>query len=351
MKATAFILVFFVVLPAWGDNVVPQRLVDTGRDKAVVFEETVSPDGRYAIGWTIHPLHKDTKPVDWSQWNSANPEKFVMSYINPLSDDEVHGYAVVRYLIDLKGGRLLVLLSDPEKFDFPQGGADSVWSKLDRGRRYALVQSGDSWTTGLWLITIDSTGVHQANLVGSFDKAVLPVLREKRPLYFLGYETTYLLQGGNASIKKASFTDSSATIAFKADTYKQNALPPYDDSSAVEGYLTFQLSDGTVTKVWSDTVRDDPMQDVPELAQATRQLDEVYNELHHKLSWMQWADVENAQTVWYDDELLTGGAAALRKALVDHNSAHDAHAVRDKFFLESTQKRLAVLKAQLDALH
>jgi hypothetical protein len=346
MKKACWLLVLLFGLSASAENVTSQRLVDVGGGKAVVFEETVSPDGRYAIGWTIL-VRNNAKPVDWSQWKPADSEKFAWSYDDPMSDEE-QNYSLVRCIVDLNAKSLVVLPADRERSDFPEKAADIVWSESEHGRLYALVQFGNgawtrnsTWTMDFWLITIDSTGIHQANLVDTFYKAMQPVLHEKRPLYFFAYETAYLLQGGKASIKKASFTDSSATIAFKADDPEL-----IFDSSAVEGSLTFLLSDGVVTKVSSDTARDDPVKDMPELADATRQMNEVRNEIHQKLGYGEWADVENKQTVWEDDEFLTGGDAALRKALVDHN-ARDARAARDRFFLESTQKRLAELQSRL----
>jgi hypothetical protein len=342
MKRTCPVLVLLCVLSAHADNVSPQKLVDAGGDKAVFFEETTSPDGRYAIGWTIQPRNH-AKPVDWSRWQPVNPEKFAWSYVSPLSDEE-QNYELARCLIDLKSGSLTTLSPDLRRSDFPERAAGIVWSEPDHGRRCALIEFGNgAWTTNiawsmeLWLITIDATGIHQVNLVDSFYKALQPVLHEKRPLYAFAYEPAYLLQGG-----KITFTDSSARIAFKADDTELHF-----DSSAVEGTLTFRFSDGGVTNVSSDTVRDDPMQDVPELAEANRQLKEVCDELHRKGDW---AEVSNTQTVWEDDVLLTGADAALRKALVDH-SAHDALAARDKFFLETTQKRMTELEAKLDAIH
>jgi hypothetical protein len=346
MKSACWLLVLLFVLSACGQDVGSQRLVDVGGGKAVIFEDIVSPDGRYAIGWTIQVLNK-AKPVDWSQWKPATTEKFAWTYDDRLSDDE-QNYDLVRCIVDLDAKSLTVLPADRQRYDFPEKPAEVVWSEPNHGRRYALVQFGTgaetkgiAWTMDLWLISIDSTGIHQVNLVDTFSKALQPLLHEKRPLYSFAYQTAYLLQGGKASIRKASFTDSSATIAFDADdTYL------HFDSSAVRGSLTFRLSDGAVTDVSSDTARDDPMRDVPEVAAATRQMNDLRDEVHHKLSYGEWAEIENAQTIWEDDVLLTGADAAMRKALADHNG-HDARASRNKFILEATQKRVAELQSRL----
>ena len=139
----------------------------------------------------------------------------------------------------------------------------------------------------------------------------------------------------------ASFTDSSATIAFKADDPDLHF-----DSSAVEGSVTFRLSDGGVISVSSDTARDDPIKDVPELAAATQRMNDLRNEVHQKLGYGEWMEVEGAQTIWVDDVLLTGADSAMRKALANHNG-QDARAARDKFILEATRKRLAEIQDRL----
>jgi uncharacterized protein YecT (DUF1311 family) len=349
MKTTVFALALLIALPLSGDNVTSRRLVDLDTGKAVVFEETVSPDGNYAIGWTIQPRHKEAKLVDWSLWNPDDTDKLVGTYLPNYSDPptDKDDYELVNGVIDLKGKKFLELPTDNP--DYPhknRGFVVAAWGPVDQKTRYAVVESDARFSTeNLWVVTIDSSGMHQVDWADAFDKAVAPVVRDKRPLNFAQYGNFFsLLDDGQPQKVDVEFKGGLATISFQSDIPKSD-----DDTSMVEGKLTFRLSDGKVLQVVSKTEKDDPMASTPGLAKADRELNQVYSQLSQKLDPAQKADLKKEQLAWIDQRD-DDAAEALRKSS-DDPSAHDPHDARNKSLLESTQKRLAELRARLEALH
>ncbi len=340
MRATGFILAALLALPAWGDNVTSTHVVDCGQNKAVPFDETLSSDRRYAIGWTVLVQNKKAKPVDWSQWDATDTSKFIDTYLSDSDEPrDKDDYAFVNCVIDLDGKTLLLLSSD--NADFPQknrGYLVAAWSLPEKGRQYAMVENDARfYTSNLWLITIDSTGMHQTDLVKSFDRATDKILRQYRPLNFGEYGTSY-------DAKTTSFNGSSATITFESDIPKSE-----DENSMVEGVLSIHLPDGAVTQVSSHSKPDDPMKEFPELAKADGELNQIYGQLSQKLDPAQRGDLKKEQLDWIKQRD-NDAAEALRQSSEDP-SAHDLHDARNKSLFQSTQKRLAELKGRLDALH
>jgi len=348
MKATVITLVLLFVLPLWGDNVTSRRLVDVDTGKAVVFEETVSPDGNYAIGWTIRPLQKDAKPVDWSLWNPDDTDKLLNAYVPNLGDPptDKDDYKFVNGVIDLKGKKFLELPTDVPDYPHKNRGYVVVaWGPEKQNPRYGLIESDARFETAdFWLVTIDSSGMHEVDLADAFNKVIDPIVREKRPLTASQYENFLSLTGGQAENVDVAFKGDSATINFESDIPKSE-----DDTSMVEGKLTFRLSDGKVLHVSSNSEKDDPMESVPALAKADHELNQVYSKLYQTLGPAQKADLKKEQLAWIEQRD-NDAEGAWHKSL-DDPSAHDPHDARNKSLLESTQKRLAELKSRLEVLH
>jgi len=337
MKSAVFLFFLLVALSAWADNVTSKRVVDAGSSKAVVFEETVSPDGHYAVGWTILPRNK-SKPVDWSLWDPEEPSKLIDSYVDPDAYQDKGDYELINCLIDLKGKKLLELPTDDP--DYPRknrGYIVTYWKPTGQGTRYALVESDARYSTeNLWLIRIDSAGMHQTDLAKEMQKAVDPVVEEKRPIANHGYETTFSLSPDDAThTVPVVFNDSTVTIPFSSD------IPKFgDENSEVDGTVIIKLPEGTVQKASSPTPRDDPFKDMPELAKADHELNLIYSQLSQKLSPKQRAELKQDQLVWIAQRDTDANTAL-------SNSRDD----RNKSLLKSTQDRLKDLQDRLNTLH
>jgi len=339
MNRIVLLLALIFVLPVWAADVATDQLVDVGSGKAVTFQETISPDVRYVIGWTLRPHKKNVKPIEWSLWTPDNPRKFLETYASYLpgdisADDD---YELIDCIIDLKTKKLLQLPT--KEVDYPgkhRGDIFSAWSPAGQGVRYALVQNDFQYSTeNLWLITLDSGGMHQIDIGGNLQKAVDPIVAEKRPLVNHAYETVFPLSAQDSTDIPVAFHDSTVTIPFWSDVPKTE-----EDDTQVEGAVTVKLPEGTVLKASSSTPRDDPFKDVPELAKADHELNQVYRQLGQKLSSKQQGDLKHEQQLWIIQR--------------DNDAAYaseTSRAARNKSFLESTRQRITDLQDRLHELH
>jgi hypothetical protein len=348
MKPAGFFLLALLFLPAWGDDDTSKRLIDVGTTKVAVFEETVSSDGRYAIGWSIRPHTKNAKPVDWSLWDPNDASKLtnVCTYLpGEISDDD--DYELYDCVIDLKAKKILELASaDPEYTGKNRGFLAVAWSPAGKGTRYALFENDFRFSNvNLWLITIDSSGMHQKDLAADLNKATAHIVAEKRPLTHQTYQTIYsVATGGVASIPPVAFHDSTVILPFESDIPKSG-----EDFTEVDGLITIKLADGSIIKAISNTPRDDPFQDIPAMAKADHQLNQIYGQLSQKIPSDQRADLKKDQLAWIDQR--DADAAKAMDESAGDPSAHDIRDARNKSLLESTQKRAKELQDRLNALH
>jgi uncharacterized protein YecT (DUF1311 family) len=352
MKPLVLILLVFLALPLWADNATSSQLVDIGGgNKAVLIDDTTSPDGRYAIGWTVRPHAKNTKPVDWSSWKPGDSDaidNFIQTntpYLPGEIDDD-SPYELIDGIIDLQKKSFLELpAADPYYTNKNRGYLAVAWSPEGKGPRCALIEIDFRFETdNFWLVTFDASGMHQVDLVQALKKAVDPVLAEKRPLLQNSLQTAYSVsKNAESGTLPLAFNGSTVTFPFSSDVPHSP-----DDDSEVLGRVTLKLPEGTVLNVSSDTKCDDPFQDDPKLAKADHELNEIYTQLGHKLSAAQKAALKKEQLDWIDQRDLDGAKALL--AASEDVSAPDLHAARNKSLLESTQKRIAELQARLKSL-
>jgi hypothetical protein len=177
------------------------------------------------------------------------------------------------------------------------------------------------------------------------NKATASIVEEKRPLAHQAYQTIYsVASGGVASIPPVAFHDSTVVIPFESDIPKSD-----EDFTEVDGLITIKLTDGSIIKALSDTPRDDPFQDIPAMAKADHELNQIYSQISQKLSPTERADLKKDQLAWIDQRD-TDAAKAMDESAGDP-SAHDIRDARNKSLLESTQKRVKELQVRLNTLH
>ena len=337
MKKLCCLFVLLFALLARADNNTCKRIIDVGTTKVVPFEETVSPDGAYAIGWTIIPKNSSVKPVDWSKWTGENIEDFFVSSDTADDDSFDQKYNVTDCLIDLKRRTYLALPSADA--DYPRknpGFLVAAWSPVANGTRYALVQNDARFCTeNLWLITIDSAGMHMKDLTHQLAQAVDPIVAVKRPIVSDWYETFYSLSDSNTPPRAIAIKGEMAEIPFQSDIPKSDT-----DSSEVDGTVTLNLPKGVVTNASSDAKAEDPLEDDPALAEADHDLNAVYARLIGSLNVPDRAALKKEQLDWIKnrDSLAHG---ALR------DNSGNPWLLRNDALLNETQRRLAELKARI----
>lgn len=218
-------------------------VIDCGAEKVVLFVGTNSPEGNYAVGWTLRPKHAGTAPVDWSAWDDETPEALLDRY-EWGSEQADAPYELVDCVVDLTRKKFLVLPSDwPDWPHKNRGYIDVLWGSAVQGHRHALIQNDSRfYTHNLWLVTFEHAEMRQLDLVPGLTKTVTQLLRKREVSSFDQYGVFFPLRKVEwASAKGAVFKTFSAAIPFVAD------IPKSVDDTAVEGMITISLLQGKVT--------------------------------------------------------------------------------------------------------
>ncbi|HWB60662.1 MAG TPA: lysozyme inhibitor LprI family protein [Chthoniobacteraceae bacterium] len=375
------------VVKAWSDT--PRdsaedherfRLTDVGGTKVVIFTKTVSPDGRYGLGWTVLPVDKKkTSRVDWSEWDAHDCCSMDEYHIRD-KDDPTAPYESVDCMVDLKEKKILRLPTDSPASAFYQAaftdaegsaydfwhdpgftGYDhgyfaAAWGPEVHGRRYALIENDEyddpcpkfphAWyllrTHNLWLVTIDATGMRQREVTPLLDMAVAPLLADKRPADFDLFGVTYPVHPGHVTDKGAVFHGETATIPFDAESMAEIEKP-----QAVSGTVVLRLADGRVSNQRSDAERVDIMAATGGLAAADAELHNVYAKLLRALDPAAAAALKKEQQAWVDGRSTGAFEAEWTASGGGGPYPNDNAKARDQSLLESTQKRTAELKARM----
>jgi uncharacterized protein YecT (DUF1311 family) len=356
------------------------RVIACDGDKVVLFDDTTSRDGRYAIGWSLRRVDPKAKPVDWSLWNVDEPYDFLdkYDYLGP----EVTGsgeapladamksvpatgsanqaprapYELYECVVDLKKKRMLPLRSDwpywPHK---NHGDLNVIWSGEAGGVNYAVVVNGARFSTAnLWLVTARDSGLRQVELTDQLAQESGRILKQKRPLSYDAYAVTWADEEDESGI----FNKDGVRLDFTADIPKM-------DYETVKGSVVVNLATGKITKAESDTAADDPFRDNPELAKVDKELNATYAALLHKLNKAGQETLRKEQRAWLNNRDYSSPPDAgsnLSASVIAYQSDHlspvpelgmeddDFGAFndkRDKSLIESTRKRTAELKKRL----
>lgn len=331
MKTKIFIVALYCALAmrpaARADDSEPQ-LVDCGKVKIVTYEGTASEDGRYAVGWTIRPRDKKTKPVDWSKWSpdDDDDEKFFDLYRWDASFDGNAPYQFAECIVDLKRRKFIEIDTDEHI------GFEMKWGAEANGLRYGLYSKDRHMgTTMLLLVSAGKAGMRQADLLDDANHAVDALLRERVPAKFDKFCATFFTLNDVGR--------DSADIGFSAENFNN-----HDDD--VEGSITVRLADGAVESVLSGDTIGDAFDKDRALSKADKELNQIYSNLKKSLPPSGRAALQEEQRKWIkqrDDEAYAAGEKAyLATGDADKESAAIALAL-----LKNTQKRAGELKARL----
>lgn len=228
-----------------GDDPKGGTLVDDGTGKVAIFAHTESPDGQYALGWTIRPDHNKT-PVDWSTYDAKNPFDWIQKY--PMNEDNMASgeYALLNGVVDLHAGKFTPFETGlpywPHKNHANLGVA---WSGDLHGTRYGIVNNDARWsTTNLWLVAITPGGVHVSDLATAAGKAVDGFVR-KHSRQSARYEATFgaTQDSGEGKPRNDPFKGKTLKVRFDAE------IPKASGDAGYEGEITVVLPKGTVAGV------------------------------------------------------------------------------------------------------
>ena len=245
------------VLPTTGQSAgkpADGALVHCGDEQVAIVEGTQSKDGHFAAGWTLRPKTKKP-PVDWSSYHADNPDAFVAKF-NPQGSVDFPDdgdYRLVNGVLDLAARTFTVLAGDAPYYPGePHSELEAVWSEDRHGRRYGVVSSvfgtnHSEGTAGLWLVTLDASGVHVADIKPAADRAVGGFLRKRDPKDAADYQWTFGFENDapDGGVPMTIFKGDKLTLHFVAQV-------PEEARNLDAGYVSFSLSKGAVTGITSD---------------------------------------------------------------------------------------------------
>jgi hypothetical protein len=247
MNRTAIVLIFITAgIASLGAAGRPpsSKIVRFGTETAVLFDGLKSPDGRYAVGWTIRPRSKDAQPVDWAGLKLNFVYKFLDRYETQEPGRPDTPYELNNCVVDLHEKKMLVLPAEWANWpgNGSHGSIDAAWSSASGQARYALVQNEGRFSTyNLWLVVIDDNGMHQLDLVPRLKEPVLQFLKKRKPSGYERYQLSYPLH--SSGTRKISFKGSVAEIPFSAEVPKSMEAP------LITGTVKVALPDGVIDLV------------------------------------------------------------------------------------------------------
>jgi uncharacterized protein YecT (DUF1311 family) len=240
-------------------NTVSVPLVDTDLGKAMLFPNLNSKDGRYAVGWTIQASTKENPPVDWSHWDSADPDKLLRLYDwqrYGYEDKMKLPYEAIDFVLDTHTGKTAGLPTELPNWPRKRDGwkMTANWYSGTDGRRYALIENGQQGGVGaannFWLVNLSEKQLEVKDLTTTMRKAINDLLRERRPeVAACDFLVSYSLKAGEQAVKK----DGLVEVPFVA-----NAPSSDQGEFQLSGTVTIRPSDATVVSATSVEKRLEP---------------------------------------------------------------------------------------------
>jgi hypothetical protein len=298
-----------------------------------------SPDGRFALAWTVSPIKPNTPDYDWSKWSAKN--RFA-----PLDDpnvvDQVVAKSTGKYvaksvLLDLEKKRAYPLQLDlchiSQRSETSSSSSLQLWWIFNEGeeRVAAITTSGRRGNSEMEIVALRGTEMKEIPVLDrlwEFAKADLKQRKVKnasaleyirvdmkgtatRDVFPIEY-SVYPLSGEPSHEKTVNLVLKDGAIAIQAAAAKGSGLPP-------------DLGTGNT------------------LADADARLNRLYKDLQGTLSVEKMASLRSEQRQWIKDrdmavksELLKAGATAASK---------EGKRVAEQVLLKWTLQRCAVLEA------
>ncbi len=310
--------------------------VKCGKETVVLFDGTHSPDKQHALGWTIRPVAKGAKPVDWSKLDEKGIT-LVDDY--PHNDWQAHSYdknapyVIVDGIVSLSGKSFKNLPFSEPFYTCGNHGWSIHASWLDATRAIVTVNARFS-TTDLFLIQIKGSEISAADIYRLSDAQIRKVIETKRPFaddeIEIWYDKHYQLVVNGGLIH----------LPFLAGYPKGS----FED---IEGHLLVSLNNGKPIKAISENEADQPF--VGELGEADKHLNEVFGKLRKLLGGESLKQLMSEEKKWITARNEDAREYANEKVpFFEENSTLTAYRkARNQKAIELTLKRTEVLKKQL----
>jgi uncharacterized protein YecT (DUF1311 family) len=300
-------------------------------------ENTLSPDGHYAAGWTVAPK-KGKPPVQWKEYSAEN-NNFIDDYLDNES------YVVTDVIVDLKHNSIASRLQFKEPFYDRKGhGAlEVLYGPEKDGHRYAIALSDSKWCAlDVVLVDLGPDGSSQADIHKLLDGTALDYVRRKEKHMSGGYMCDYQLFSLPELGLRTGFADfSTVRVPFSATIPKE---------SGYGGTILLRLSTkngkphAESGEVHESPEQVDPITDDPRIVTADKELNAVYTALRNKLDKAGKAKLVAEQRDWIKDrdtKVANLGLDGSGKLFIDN-----LRVGRDRLLLQLTKERTEELRAR-----
>lgn len=342
--AFAFLPAIFVLAASAGDALIPGGHIELQGDHAVLVAGSLSADGRYAAGWTVHPK-KGQAPVKWGDFDKED---------NSFREDYVwnDGYAVTNVIVDLTRRAIAATLPfhDPYFGGKNHGGLQVVFGPERDGHRFAIALSDGKWSPyDAVLVDLAAEGATSTDILkildAGVDKYIASQSNPKKRLSPEDYATDYRLSELPNLGLLTGFSDAETVrIPFNSE------VPKSMEARAFEGTVLLRLSRGKgKPQAEAGEVREykgkpESTQDEPHVAAADRELNAVYAAARNALTAAGKAKLLEEQRAWIEDR--EAQVAARRVLVLEEGGASNPRFATDELLLKLTRERTEKLRAQ-----
>lgn len=335
MKLALLAMVGLLVLPLQAEAERPYVIVPCGKDNAVLYSGSESPDKHYALGWTILPVAKDAPAVDWIRL-----EKEGQDYVDPLVQERNPSHKIAIGLIDQQAKSFKFITDTfPPMVAHWDDRIEVRWTD----QRHAFAQNRAKWGPHtMFFISADNGSLQVTLPHREMNQRVKELLEQKRPLapsLVISYSLRDPIDSAPNS-KPCKIEDGFLHVAFYA--YRPRGVE-YED---LRGHVLISLKDGKPLKAVSSQAADKPF--VGELGEANQQLNVIYGRLRKLLSGDALTKLKAEQQAWIGER----NEFAHRKApgIADEGMLEDYRRIRNQEALRLTRERIEVLNQALASM-
>jgi uncharacterized protein YecT (DUF1311 family) len=327
-------------------HTVSVSLVDTDLGKAMLFPDLSSKDGRYAVGWTIQAATKEKPPVDWSHWDSADPDKLLRLY-----DWQRYGYEdkvklpydAFNFVWDTRTGKTAGLPTELPNWPGKRDGWEMIakWYSGTDGRRYGLIENGQQGVFGsannFWLVNLSEKQMEVKDLTTTMRKAVNDLLHERRPeVAASDFLVSYSLKAGEKAVKKEGLVE----VPFVA-----NAPSSDQGEFQLSGAVTIRLSDSTVVSATSGEKRLEPFVTNEALRLADETLNTTFQAVIKSMPPSDAQAFKQEERDWISKRDADASQAVNITSFGSTQQTYEE--ARENSLLKSTEKRIEELKHRI----
>jgi uncharacterized protein YecT (DUF1311 family) len=335
-------------LRAEGDDL--YTTVPCGKDTVVEFRDTRSPDGRFALGWTIQPSAQDAQPVDWTELNEDGDSATFSNFIEDIMTGQDPTHRIFYGVIDFRSKSFKPLpIVGTTPLDPIRSTIYTKW--VDK--QHAIILRNGKWSTDDALfVRPASQPLEVTDILPRMNDQVGKLIREKRPLApdvwnQLTHTGKLLTRYGFAEVRgvfgiPCKVEDGVLHASFSAQ------IPRDTLGEDIGGHILISLKDGTPLKAVSDDPNDQPF--VGELGAVDKQLNQVYSKLRNLLTADARKQLMADQVKWISTRNEQARELAKEATSYEAISVEAYREVRNQQALKLTRARTEVLLKQFESI-